>query len=570
MRRLLDQMSAEAAVLGPPAPPDAPAEGAVAVAVEEAPAATRPRRRRPAGSSGTGVVMVTPVVQAAPVAPPRAEAAPAPEAAAPAATTSRRWARRWMLPWISGLAVVVLSVVVWRLAGTGLQGWVVGLGMDDERAALMGTLLVAAGAVAAVVAAGGAGRAARLGGVVAMVVIEIVPFLIRGSHTVTTEGLTAHVRLRGWVLQPLGMLLLAVIVVSIGAALGQLLRSDVSGLIRTLRRNPGRWGGLGAFLIFAGVAAGPAITAVQDGPISALYDYASAGTGHGTGGPALAAGGAIIPGVTEPRTGAADSLPGRQRPGHIQTLTVDGRRVLVYLPGDYTVEQARDFPVIYFLHGYPGNEDNWVGEGAQLPEVLDQLISSGELPPSIAVMPNGNGQALSDAEWGNSQRGDRIEDWLVNRVVPEVDHRFRTLGTAFRGAGGLSSGGFGAINLALRHPDTFRWAASYSGYFGARRDIFGPAAAANSPMLVAAQLPPVERMPLFLGAGDVDREFLGQQNTFARVLRGLGWQPVHEDVVSGGHGWEAWRLEMVHSLQWLGGLWGSDPGTPSCRASCNG
>jgi hypothetical protein len=26
-------------------------------------------------------------------------------------------------------------------------------------------------------------------------------------------------------------------------------------------------------------------------------------------------------------------------------------------------------------------------------------------------------------------------------------------------------------------------------------------------------------------------------------------------VVPGGHGWAAWRLELVHSLEWLGTLW---------------
>jgi enterochelin esterase-like enzyme len=249
---------------------------------------------------------------------------------------------------------------------------------------------------------------------------------------------------------------------------------------------------------------------------------------------------------------------------------VDGRPSLVYVPGDYAVERSRDFPVIYFLHGYPGNEDQWIGDGAQLPHILDQVIASGELPPVIAVMPNGNGQQLSDAEWGDSQRGDRVEDWLVNRAVPEVDARYRTLGTGFRAIAGLSSGGFGAINLALRHPGVFRWAASYSGFFAGRKDIFGPDAPANSPILVAPHVPPVARMPLFLGAGDADRVFLAQQAAFVHTLLSLGWQPVHEDIVAGGHGWEAWRLEMVHSLEWLGGLWGSDPETPLCRASCNG
>ena len=583
MRRLLDQMSAEVAVLDPPESTD---EGRPTAASR----ATAPGRR----GRRSAARRATEAIAAASVAPAADAAAPAPDAPitaaepepepAPAAATAevpfegdarvRWWRHRWVMPAVTAVAVVLLSAVIWKLAGGGLQGWVVGLGMDEERGALMGTLIVAAAAAALAVAVGGSARAARLGGVVAVVAIEIIPFLVRGTRTSTTAGLTAHLRLRGWVLQPLGMLLLAVIVVSIGAALGQLLRSDLAGIVRAVRRRRGGWVGPGLVLLLALVAVGPAMTAVQDGPISALYDYSTPATGAREAGAALAAGGGAVPGtqgVNAPRAGTVDSLPGRLRPGHIESFQIDGRASLAYVPGDYNVERDRDFPVIYFLHGYPGNADQWVGDGAQLPEVLDQLIGSGELPPVIAVMPDGNGAALSDAEWGNSQRGDRVEDWLTMRVVPQVDQRYRTLGTAFRGVAGLSSGGFGAINLAFLHPDVFRWAASYSGFFEARRDIFGPTVAANSPMQVAPTLPESARMPVFLGTGTTDKVYAAQQAALAGVLARLGWEPVHQDAVGGGHGWEAWRLEMVHSLEWLGGLWGSDPGTPpQCRASCSG
>jgi putative tributyrin esterase len=586
MRRLLDQMSAEVAVLDPPASEDQ--ELSATPPVPAAASAPAPRRRRrpsrpapPEETAAGAVGAPAPPEETAggavtALAPPAApETDPGEAVPAEGSTQARRRWRRWLRPLLSGLAVMVLSAGLWRVLGAGLQGWLVGLGMDDERGALLGTLLVAGGSAAAVVAAGGGVRAARVGGVLSVLAIEVGPFLVRATHTAATEGLTAHVRVRGWILQPLGMLLLALLVVSVGAALGQLLRSDLVGLVRAARRRRGGWAGLGALLLFAAVAGGPALTAVQDGPISALYDYSTPATGtvHDAGGPALAAGGATVPGTQgnpAPHAAFADTLPGRQRPGHIEHLGVGGRPSLVYVPGDYAVERNRDFPVIYFLHGYPGNEDNWIGDGAQLPQVLDQVIGTGELPPVIAVMPDGNGRALSDAEWGNSERGDRVEDWLVGQAVPEVDRRYRTLGALYRGVAGLSSGGFGAVNLAMRHPDVFRWAASYSGYFDARRDIFGPLTPANSPRLTAPQLPPQARMPLFLGAGDSDRVYLAQQASFVQDLGHMDWQPVHQDLVAGGHGWEAWRLEMVHSLQWLGGLWGSDPGTPACRSTCNG
>jgi enterochelin esterase family protein len=49
-------------------------------------------------------------------------------------------------------------------------------------------------------------------------------------------------------------------------------------------------------------------------------------------------------------------------------------------------------------------------------------------------------------------------------VIPAVDHRFRTLATrAARGIGGKSSGGFGALVLAMRHPALFAAVACHSG-----------------------------------------------------------------------------------------------------------
>src|SRR5205085_1918323 len=105
-----------------------------------------------------------------------------------------------------------------------------------------------------------------------------------------------------------------------------------------------------------------------------------------------------------------------------------GRATLFSVPAGYARDRGRRYPVLYFLHGYPGNPDQWLGSGAQLPQVLDQLIDGGVIPPVIVAMPDGNGTAVSDAEWGDSARGDHVEDWVVGSVVPAVDARYRTLG----------------------------------------------------------------------------------------------------------------------------------------------
>ena len=59
----------------------------------------------------------------------------------------------------------------------------------------------------------------------------------------------------------------------------------------------------------------------------------------------------------------------------------------LYLPDAYAAEPGRRFPVVYLLHGYGGNDRQWI-EGGKADETLDRLIGEGAIPPVIAVMPD--------------------------------------------------------------------------------------------------------------------------------------------------------------------------------------
>ena len=56
------------------------------------------------------------------------------------------------------------------------------------------------------------------------------------------------------------------------------------------------------------------------------------------------------------------------------------------------------------------------------------------------------------------------ETHLMEEVMPALDQRLRTIRRrAARAIGGKSSGGFGALVLAMRHPDRFAAVASHAG-----------------------------------------------------------------------------------------------------------
>jgi len=147
------------------------------------------------------------------------------------------------------------------------------------------------------------------------------------------------------------------------------------------------------------------------------------------------------------------------------------RDIPVYLPPSYESEPDRRYPVIYWLHGFTGiglsaiNRTLWI---PALPELMDRVIADGA-PPAILVMPDG-ATKYGGSQYLNSPATGQYEDHVVRELVPYIDGKYRTKASAdHRGVNGKSSGGYGALVLAMRNPDVFGGVASHSGdmYFEA-------------------------------------------------------------------------------------------------------
>jgi enterochelin esterase-like enzyme len=228
------------------------------------------------------------------------------------------------------------------------------------------------------------------------------------------------------------------------------------------------------------------------------------------------------------------------------------------------------FPTLYLLHGtYTGGEQ-FINAG-RLAVDLDKGITKGGLPPFLVVMPEAqNGSFLDDTEWANTPAG-RYAD-AVLAVVHAVDRRWSTIpDRAARAIAGLSMGGYGAINITLRHLHVFGTVESWSGYYQQTPSgVFAGAPraklVANSPASFAPQLRArLQRLPLrvflYTGSGD---PLLSQQLAFAQELRGLGTE-VRSGVLPGFHDWLLWRRELPAALRyasrpWSGSATGSVPG----------
>jgi enterochelin esterase family protein len=141
------------------------------------------------------------------------------------------------------------------------------------------------------------------------------------------------------------------------------------------------------------------------------------------------------------------------------------REVPVYLPPSYAQEPERRYPAIVVLAGFAGrgrtllNDDPW---SPSLAERMDHLIAGGRCGEVILVMPDCLTR-LGGSQYLDSTATGPYAQHLVREVVPHVDARFRTLASRdHRGIAGKSSGGYGALVHAMRHPDVFGAAACHS------------------------------------------------------------------------------------------------------------
>ncbi len=140
------------------------------------------------------------------------------------------------------------------------------------------------------------------------------------------------------------------------------------------------------------------------------------------------------------------------------------RDLYVYLPPEY--EENKYYPSVYVLTGFTGRGKMMLNDSAFTPnfaERMDKLINDGKIKPMIAVMPNCFTQ-YGGSQYINSSAVGDYEDYLTQEIVPFVDENFRTINDRdSRAVMGKSSGGYGALIMAMRHADIFGLACSTSG-----------------------------------------------------------------------------------------------------------
>ncbi|MFH1965388.1 MAG: alpha/beta hydrolase family protein [Acidobacteriota bacterium] len=244
----------------------------------------------------------------------------------------------------------------------------------------------------------------------------------------------------------------------------------------------------------------------------------------------------------------------------------------VYLPPDYSIS-TRKYPVLYLLHGYSGDETDWIQFG-EVNVSADQLISSGEVPAMIIVMPDGGVTWYVDDYSGKVPWG----KMFLEELIPHIEKTYRVRAKReFRAISGLSMGGYGSLGMAMRNLDKFaacvafsagiwsddhlvgQWSEQYDQYL---KVPFGPLQGdppalsehfwSNNPIRLAETLPIEElsKVRWYIDCGDDDFLYKGN-STLHMVLRDRKINHEYR-VRDGSHTWVYWRVGIRDGLRFIG------------------
>jgi S-formylglutathione hydrolase FrmB len=125
-------------------------------------------------------------------------------------------------------------------------------------------------------------------------------------------------------------------------------------------------------------------------------------------------------------------------------------RYCAFLPPSFEQDKTKQYPVLYYLHGLGDNEQSLLNFGGW--DVVDHLRASGKIGEFVILAPSGGHTFYLNSADGKL----RYEDFFLHEFMPQMEKKYRALGTAAtRGITGVSMGGYGALRLGFKHPAMF-------------------------------------------------------------------------------------------------------------------
>ena len=243
------------------------------------------------------------------------------------------------------------------------------------------------------------------------------------------------------------------------------------------------------------------------------------------------------------------------------------RRWWVYIPAQ--VKQSPEKPAAVMIE-----QD---GEWAQwyLPNVLDNLIAKGDIPPTVAILINPGRfttQKPQDGPGNRSFEYDTLSDqyarFLLEEILPEVEKTVKLRhDPAGRLVAGISSGGICAFTAAWERPQEFGKVLSWVGSFvNLASGPSGIAGGHNYPPMIRRTKDKPKPIRVFLqdGANDLDNQFGNWPLANEGMASALQYSGYDYKFVfgQGTHNDRQGKAILPDSLRWLWHDWKTTQAIP--------
>ncbi len=235
----------------------------------------------------------------------------------------------------------------------------------------------------------------------------------------------------------------------------------------------------------------------------------------------------------------------------VKTKNLKGRGdICLFVPN---MELPKDIPVVILMHGVYGSAWIW-SQKAGVHRTAQKMMEAGEIKPMIIAMP-------SDGLWGDGSaylphNNLNFEKWIAEDVITAVKENIEVVTDRSKlFISGLSMGGYGALRIGAKYPETFDGISGHSSitdlpqmslFVEEDLELYAQEYKTNESVFALMQQNKDVLPPFRFDCGE-DDILIAHNRTLHKQLEEVNITHRYEEF-SGKHEWIYWETHVVDTL----------------------
>jgi enterochelin esterase-like enzyme len=210
----------------------------------------------------------------------------------------------------------------------------------------------------------------------------------------------------------------------------------------------------------------------------------------------------------------------------------------IYLPPSYNSSPTTRYPVIYFLHGGGGDENQLT---MYVNNYVDSYITQKKVPECIVAFPScGTQSFFLDSGIIYNNQNFNPDAYFIKEFIPHIDSTYRTIkDRKSRAISGMSMGGYGTYHFAFKYPQLFCAAGPFSAggpYVNGSPKFSGYSPADDPHILISKNVSLLSGLVrLYISVGSIDLGLVPYNKDLADSCKKYNLSYVYTVVPNVGH-----------------------------------